>query len=374
MKIQIVRVELFKVSMALVREFETSSHRKGWIEHILVRATDSEGFVGWGESASPSDPYFCSENVDTCWLMLERYLVPALLGATWRTPIEAFGLAHINGNAFARAATDMACWDLYSRHLGQSMAEVLGGDAKTIEAGVSLGIEPTIDALLDVVAAYVNEGYRRVKLKIAPGWEAEPCRQVLRSFPGIALQVDGNGAFSPNDHRDTFSRLDKLGLTMIEQPFAADDLVAHAELQRRLSTPVCLDESVTSPAAARTALALDACRIVNVKVSRLGGLGPARAVHDICRAAGVPVWCGGMHEFGVGRAANLALASLPGFVFPSDVSGSDKYYERDIVSPPIIAKDGKVLVPRSVPGLGHEVVFGEVQRHLTGHATLSISQ
>lgn len=373
MTVQIVRAELFKVRMPLVHEFETSSHRKGWIEHILVKATDSDGFVGWGESASPSDPYFCSENVDTCWLMLERYLVPALLGVPWRTPADAFRLAHINGNAFARAATDMACWDLYSRHLGQPLAEVLGGDAETIEAGVSLGIESTIGALLDVVAVHVKEGYRRVKLKIAPGWEVEPCRQVLSSFPGITLQVDGNGAFSPKEHRETFSLLDGLGLTMIEQPFAADDLMAHAELQGRLVTPVCLDESLTSPAAVRTAIALGACRIVNVKVSRLGGLGPARTVHDVCRAAGVPVWCGGMHEFGVGRAANVALASLPGFVLPSDVSGSDKYYDQDIVSPPIIAKDGLVHVPRSVPGPGHEVLFDQIQRNLTGHATLTIT-
>ena len=374
MNIQIVRVELFKVRMALVREFETSSHRKGWIEHILVRAVDRDGLEGWGESASPTDPYFCSENVETCWLMLERYLVPAILGATWRTPAEASGLAHINGNAFARAATDMACWDLYSRHLGLPLVEVLGGEAETIEAGVSLGIEPTIDALLDVVTEYVNEGYQRVKLKIAPGWEVEPCRHVLDAFPGIALQVDGNGAFSPNDHSAVLAQLDELGLTMIEQPFAADDLTAHADLQRRLSTPVCLDESITSPAAVRTALALGACRVVNVKVSRLGGLGPARAVHDVCRAAGVPVWCGGMHEFGVGRAANVALASLPGFVFPSDVSGSDKYYEHDVVSPPIFAEAGKVQVPRSAPGLGHEVLLDEVERHLTGRATLSISE
>jgi o-succinylbenzoate synthase len=369
-RIQVVRVDLFKVRMPLVHEFETSSHRKGWTEHVLVKMTDSEGVVGWGESASPSDPYFCGENVDTCWLMLERYLVPGLLGKSWHTPADAAGFARIKDNGFARAATDMACWDLYSRHRGQPLAQALGGEAETIEAGVSLGIEPTVDALLQLVALYVKEGYRRVKLKITPGWEVVPCEEVLGSFPGIVVQVDGNGAFSPHEHQEVFSRLDELGLGMIEQPFAADDLTAHAQLQRSLSTPVCLDESITSDAVLRTALTLGACRVVNVKVSRLGGLGPARKVHDVCLAAGVPAWCGGMHELGVGRAANVALASLPGFVLPSDVSGSAKYYEQDVVSPPIVAEGGKVRVPRSAPGLGHEVMVDVVESHLTGRATL----
>ena len=194
-----------------------------------------------------------------------------------------------------------------------------------------------------------------------------------RSVPHVAVQVDGNGAFVPGPQSDAvLFKLDELGLTMIEQPFEADDVLAHAALQRQLTTPVCLDESITSPAAARTALALQACRIVNIKVSRLGGLGPARTVHDECHAAGVPVWCGGMHEFGVGRAANVALASLPGFTYPSDVSGSDKYYEQDIISPPVRAGNGYVAVPRTVPGLGHQVLVERIEKHLTGRATFSV--
>lgn len=365
MSITIEEITLFHVAMPLVREFETSSHKKSFIEHILVRAVDREGFVGWGECASPSAPYFCYESTETCWLILKTYLVPSLLGATWETPSAAMALSHVNGHPFAHAAIEMSCWDLYAQHLGQPLADALGGTAREVDAGVSLGIEASIDALLDVVALHVDDGYRRVKLKIAPGWEVEPCRAVRSTFPDIALQVDANAGFENIDSSiDVFERLDALDLLMIEQPFHQDDLVAHAALQVRLQTPLCLDESITSIEAARTALVLDACRVVNIKVSRLGGLDHARDVHDFCRESNVPVWCGGMHEFGVGRAANLALASLPGFLFPSDLSGSKKYFARDLVTPEIVALEGRVVVPRQKPGIGVDVLLERVEEHV----------
>lgn len=370
------RADLYLVRLPLIHEFETSSHRKAHLDHILVRLTDADGVVGWGESACASDPYYNGENVITCWLMLHDYFIPALLGVDWDTPQQAQEvLARISGNMFARAALDIACWDLASRRQGHSLATALGGTTAYAQVGVSLGIEPTADALLAQVARYVDQGYARVKIKIRPGWDAEPTRLVREAFPGIVLQVDANGAYHPGQVNDpVFRRLDLLGLAMIEQPFAETELLAHADLQRRLQTALCLDESVTSLGLARAAVKLGACRIINVKVSRMGGLSPALALHEFCHDQGIPLWCGGMHEFGVGRAANLALASLPGFSLPSDVSGSDKYFAEDIVEPPVLATRGRVPVPYQRPGLGHEVVMARLTRRLLRTATLTVAR
>jgi O-succinylbenzoate synthase len=256
----------------------------------------------------------------------------------------------------------MACWDLYGQQRGEPLAQLLGATADAVPAGVSLGIEPTIDALLDQVTRHVSDGYRRVKLKIRPGWDLEPVRAVQGAFPDVALQVDANTAYHP-EQEDVLAELDGRGLLMIEQPYGASDLLSHARLAARLDTPVCLDESVTTADVLRTALHLGAADVVNIKVSRLGGLGPSKRVHDLCLEAGVPVWCGGMHEFGIGRAANLALAGLPGFTLPSDVSGSDKYYRRDIVTPPIRAVSGMVDVPHARPGIGVAVDVEQLDRH-----------
>ncbi|MFD7879447.1 o-succinylbenzoate synthase [Streptomyces sp. NPDC059766] len=363
MTVTLAEIELALVRLDLVHSFETSSHRKTHLEHIVVRATAEDGSVGWGECASPSDPYYCGESTSSCWQVLGEYLAPMLLGRPWEHPDEAAGItAKVSGNHFARAGLDMACWDLYGQQRGEPLADVLGADADAVAAGVSLGIEPTIDALLAQVSRHVADGYRRIKLKIRPGWDLEPVRAVQDAFPGVALQVDANTAYRP-EQEAVFAELDGRGLLMIEQPYAATDLLSHARLAARLDTPVCLDESVTTVDVLRTALHLGAADIVNIKVSRLGGLGPSKTVHDLCLEAGVPVWCGGMHEFGIGRAANLALAGLPGFTLPSDVSGSDKYYRRDIVTPPIRAVDGMVAVPRSRPGIGLDVDVEELARH-----------
>lgn len=374
MKVQ--RADLYRVSLPLIHEFETSSHRKGSIEHILVRLTDAAGYSGWGECACPSDPYYCGENVDIDWLILHDYLLPALLEGEWETPQQATALtARVSGNRFAHAAIDIACWDLYCHQQQLPLADALGGSAATIEAGVSLGIERSISALLAEVDHHVAQGYRRVKLKIKPGWDLEPARAVRAAHPDLALQVDANCAYgSWRGEPGVFSELDRLGLLMIEQPYAETDLLSHSALQDAIDTPVCLDESVLDAATARTAIALDACKVINIKVSRVGGLGPALAVHDVCRDAGVAAWCGGMHEFGIGRAANVALASLPGFTLPSDVSGSDKYYAQDIVEPPVIAHAGRVQVPREAPGIGYEVKLERVEAQAVCVATLQRDQ
>jgi O-succinylbenzoate synthase len=373
--IDICEVTLFRVRKELVHEFETSSHRKNYIEHVLVKATTADGLVGWGEAASPSDPFYCYESTDTCWLILRDYLAPTLLGGTFDTPDDALATSHVTGHPFAHAASDMVMWDLFSQQQNLPLADVLGGTQVDVSAGVSLGIEKSIDDLLTVVAHHVSDGYRRVKLKISPTWAYEPAKAVREAFPEIAVQVDANGIFTPGDiDGSLFHDLDTLGLLMIEQPFGIDDLLSHAALQERLETPICLDESITSLAVMRTALALKAARVINIKVSRLGGVGPARQVHDACFDAGVPVWCGGMHEFGIGRAANLAVASLAGFTYPSDLSGSKKYYETDLVEPEITAHNGLVNVPRAQSGLGVTVLEDRVREQAIDEVTLNTTR
>lgn len=353
---RIARIRLHEVRLPLVHSFQTSSHHKSSLDHILVEMVDADGVTGWGEIASPADPYYCSETTDTAWLVGTRYLVPRALEAEWERPEELeTAWARIRGHEFAKAGFVGAAWDLWARRAGMPLARALGGERTQVRAGVSLGIEPTIDALLAQVEHQLAAGYHRVKLKIAPGWDLEPVRAVRAAHPDIDLHVDANGAYPSDDETIAYlARLDELRLTMIEQPFAPRDLTGHARLQQRMSTPVCLDESVVTLDDLRTMLALDAGRVLNIKVSRMGGLTVARAAHDLATAHGILVWCGGMHEFGIGRATNVAISSLPGFSLPSDVSGSDKYYARDVIVPPVVAHDGTVTVP-STPGIGYEV-------------------
>lgn len=367
------RVHLRRVRLPLARAFETSSHRKASIEHILVCIESTEGAIGWGECATPADPYYGPETTDTAWLVLQRYLAPRLLGRTWRRPAEVLSLlGDIRGHNFAKAGLEMACWDLACRANAVSVASALGGTRPWLEGGVSLGLEPTLEGLLDQAERFVAEGYHRLKLKIAPGRDVEPAGALRTRFPDIALTADANGAYTSSARdRERLRALDGLGLTMIEQPLGADDLVGHAELGRLLTTPICLDESITSAESLNAALALGACRIVNIKVSRLGGLEPARRAHDICVDAAVPVWCGGMHEFGVGRAANIAVASLPGFTLPGDIAGSDRAYIDDVVEPPIRALEGRLQVPFDRPGLGVDVIAERTRAGLVAEVELT---
>ncbi|MGK5682579.1 o-succinylbenzoate synthase [Actinoplanes sp. URMC 104] len=367
---RIVGVEMRRVRLPLVHEFQTSSHAKRSLEHILVALTTADGATGWGEIASPSGPFYSAETVDSCWAVARSHLAPLVLGADWDHPSElAAVLGRVRGNHFARAGFDMAAWSLWSAQHGVPLAAALGGTRATVEAGVSLGIEPTVDALLAQVAQRVGEGYRRVKLKIAPGWDVEPVRAVRSAYPSVPLHVDANGAYTPA-HLPVLRELDTLGLLMIEQPYAPRALVDLAGLQASLATPVCLDESVEELDDLVTALRLGSGRILNIKVSRMGGLTAAVRAHALAAEHGVPVWCGGMHEFGIGRAANVALCALPGFTLPSDVSGSDKYYARDVTTEPIVAVDGLVSVP-SAAGLGREpdadfIAAGTVDRLVLG--------
>lgn len=302
--------------------------------------------------------------------MLRDFLAPAVLGRDWNTIDEAISPYRVvKGNRFARAGLEIACWDLLARGSGRPLAALLGGTRPVIESGVSLGIEDDLGKTFEQISQYRSEGYQRIKLKIGRGHDVEVVRAVRERFPDLPLQVDANSAYTLDD-LDHLKALDEFDLLLIEQPLSHDDIIDHAVLQAALRTPICLDESIHSVEDARKAIDLGACRVINIKVSRVGGLREAQRIHDFCLARGVPVWCGGMHEFGIGRAANVAIASLPGFSLPGDVSGSDKYYREDLVEPAIVASEGRVTVPCG-PGLGHEPILERIARYTLRELTLT---
>ncbi len=369
---RITRVDLLHVRMELVRGFETSSHRKNDLNHLLIRVHNDTGQTGWGECAVPTDPYYCPETTETAWSVLRDFMAPTVIGQEIDGPEALLArFAKVRGNNFARSGLEMAYWALLANVEGLPLAQMLGATRPAITSGVSLGIERDKGRLLDVVGEFVAQGYPRVKLKIAPGWDRAPVAAVRERWPDLPLQVDANSAYTL-DQIPQIKELDRFGLLMIEQPLGHDDIVDHARIQAELETPVCLDESIHTAEDARKALDLNAGRIINIKTSRLGGLLEAKKTHDLCHARGIPVWCGGMHEYGVGRAANVAIAALPGFTLPGDVSGSDKYYARDITIVPILATDGAIPVP-TTPGLGYDVdeeyVRAQTVRALTRSAT-----
>ncbi len=368
---RITRIDLHWVRLPLIRPFRTSNSLREALEHVLVQVRTDDGLEGWGESASPSDPFYCPETTRTCWHLLEDFLGPMVLGRDWSAVedlVRYYGV--VKGNNFAKAGLEMACWDVLGRRSGVSLAGMLGGSRSEILSGVSLGIQDEVERLFGRVDEAIEQGYRRVKLKISPGKDVEVVRAVRRRYPDLPLQVDANSAYTLDDI-EVFEAMDDLGLLLIEQPLAHDDIVDHAKLQSRLKTAICLDESIHSAEDARKALELGACRTINIKVSRLGGLLESRKVHDVCAAHGVPVWVGGMHEFGIGRAANLAIASLPNVTLPGDVAGSDRYYREDIIEPPIRAERGTVPVPRG-PGLGVEAVLERIEANRLRHERLHV--
>ncbi|HSH62065.1 MAG TPA: o-succinylbenzoate synthase [Acidimicrobiales bacterium] len=346
-------VELRRIRLPLVAPFRTGLGQTSARDALLVRVVTQDG-EGWGECTAMAEPTYTSEYVEGAHHVIRHHLVPRLLA---HRDLTAEGvaavLAGVKGHPMAKCALEMAVLDAELRPKAESLAHRLGAVRDTVEAGVAVGLAASVPELLDTVGGYLEAGYRRVKLKVQPGWDVEPVRAVRERFGDVALHVDANGAYKPGD-TEQLRRLDAFALVMIEQPFAPDELAAHADLAGRIVTPVCLDESITSAASAAFAIASGAATIVNVKAARVGGYLEARRVHDVCERAGVPVWCGGMLETGLGRAANLALAALPGFTLPGDLSASDRYYVTDI-TPPFILRDGHLPVPDGA-GLGVEVI------------------
>lgn len=348
---RIEEIEIRHLELPLVHPFETSFGRED-VRQTIVVAVRSQGLTGWGEAATSAGPWYEYETVETCWHVLSDFLGPLVKGQEVSTPEDAARLmAPVRGHNLAKMGLEAAVWDLLGQAGGRSLADMLGGSRERVPVGVSIGVQGSVSALLDRIAGFWAQGYSRVKIKIRPGWDVDVVARVRDRFPDVPLMVDANSAYTLADAQH-LAGLDRFDLTMIEQPLAHDDLVDHAELQRRLYTPVCLDESVPSLAAARAALALGSGRIVNIKPGRVGGLTVARAIHDLCRAQGVPVWCGGMLETGIGRAHNVALASLPGFLLPGDISASARYFHQDVVEPAfVVDDDGTMHVPTG-PGIG----------------------
>ena len=334
-------VELLRVRLPLKRPVTTSFGTSAEKECLLVRAIGSDGVEGWGECTAMEAPLYSGEWNDGAWLVLRDHLVPAALAGR---------SSGIRGHPMAGAALEVALTDLALRSKGVSLAQHLGGVRDRVPCGVSVGIEERIDDLLELVSGFVAAGYRRVKLKIEPGRDVAVVRAVRRAFPDTPLSVDANAAYE-RETAEALLELDDLGLEYLEQPLAEDDLQGHVELQRRMATPLCLDETITSARVARGAIELGACRVINVKLGRVGGLAEALRIHQVAREAGVPLWVGGMLETGVGRAANVALASLPGFTLPGDTSASDRYFERDLTEAFVVEADGTMAVPRG-HGLG----------------------
>ncbi len=377
-------VELVKLRLELRRPWKspvgTFNHR----DVLLVRAVVGTA-EGWGECVAQGDPTYSSEYVEAAEDVLARHLIPRLLAApaqgpdAWAGPDgpTARALVAVKGHPMARASLEMAVLDAHLRAAGRSLASHLAGIAApprtepppvAVTAGVAVGVAETIEALGEEVAGFVADGYRRVKLKVHPGWDEEPVAALRdRWSPDeLMLQVDANGSYATEtDPAASLGRLDRHHLLLVEQPLADDDLLGHAALARRLTTPVCLDESITSPATTATALALGACGVVNVKAGRVGGLLDAVRIHDLCRAAGVAMWCGGMLETGIGRAGNLALASLPGFVLPGDLSAANRFWAEDIVTEPARLQPGGVIAVPTGPGLGVDLRTDLAARTLT---------
>ncbi|MEU1971478.1 o-succinylbenzoate synthase [Microbacterium sp. NPDC019599] len=348
-----VRLEGFELRvlhLPLVSPFTTSFGTETVREVIVVRALTADG-DGWGEIVTQDAPLYSSEYTQGAWDVAIRWLIPALLERGTAAPEDVAGvLAPFVGHRMAKAGLELAILDAALRAAGRPLGQYLGAVRDRVPSGVSVGIQHDPAALVEVVRSYLDEGYVRIKIKIKPGRDIGDTAAVRDEFGAIPLQVDANSAYTLSDI-DTLAELDRFDLLLIEQPLQEDDIVDHATLARHLRTPVCLDESIVSLKAATDALALGAASVVNIKAGRVGGYLEAVRVHDLCRDAGIPVWCGGMLETGIGRAANAALAALPGFTLPGDVSASSRFYHRDIVTEPAVLDDGHVRVPTG-PGLG----------------------
>lgn len=362
--VRAARVELREIRMELRRPFRISSGTRHELRKLLVRLESPAGASAWSECVAEERPAYSPETVDTAWLALAEWLAPRVVGRPFRHPrgvAPVLGDA-VRGHRMARAALEMGLWNLTARREGRPLADLLGGEREFVETGISLGIRDDPSRLVGRAREAARAGYRKIKLKIEPGSDVEHVAAVRDALgDDVGLAVDGNAAYELED-ADRLRRLDEFGLLMLEQPLDAEDLVRHARLQRQISTPICLDESVTSPARAEDMLELGSGRIVNVKPGRVGGLTPSIRIHDLCRERGAPVWCGGMLETGVGRGYNVALASLPNFRLPGDLSPSARYWERDIVRPEwTMDEAGRVSVPRDEPGLGVEVDLDRVE-------------
>ncbi len=357
-------MEVRGLSLPLLRPFETSFGRTERREFLLV-SVSADGVTGHAECVADSDPYYLPETSQTALHILREFLVPRAFAVELRSPRDLRpAFAPIRGHQMAKAALEMAVWELHARKEGVPLYRVLGGRGGVIASGVSIGLQESIASLLATVETELSAGYKRIKIKIKPGHDSELVAALRERFPRMPLMVDANSAYTLAD-APLFRKLDAFDLMMVEQPLGWDDIVDHAELQKQIRTPICLDESIHSAEDARRALHLGACRIVNIKVGRVGGFAEAIALHDLCLKRNVPVWCGGMLESGIGRLANVHLQTLPGFTLPGDTSASARYFAEDLIDPPVtLSKDGTISVPEG-PGIGYKIVWSRVEKATT---------
>ncbi|GAB4073841.1 o-succinylbenzoate synthase [Barrientosiimonas marina] len=354
MPIPITQIKLKRLRMKLNHPFTTSFGEMRDKDFFITEAIDTEERSGFGESVAFPAPWYTEETVETNAHVMKDFLIPLLHENTISHPHDVREIfSPIKRNNMAKAALEGAIWDLDAKRKNQTLAEVLGGHKSEIDAGISIGIQPTIDDLLQKVGDHIQQGYKRIKLKIKPGSDVKTLREVRKQFPDIPIMADANSAYTLQD-LNRLKQLDEFNLMMIEQPLAHDDITDHAQLQALIQTPICLDESIHSAADARKAIDLGSCRVINVKIGRVGGLTEALAIHDLCRERGIDVWCGGMLEAGVGRAHNIALTTLPQFNLPGDTAGSSLYWERDIIQPEVIVHNGTITAPDK-PGIGYEI-------------------
>src|SRR5690625_3429777 len=366
---KIERIELHEVKMRLLFNFETSFGTQQ-DRNIIILTMHSGGLEGYSEGVAGEFPGYAYETRSTTWTVLKDYAIPLLLGKSFDTPAQLLhALRSIRGHRMALAALEMAFWDLQAKAAGMPLWQLLGGVRTEIPTGVSLGIQPGVEETLDEVGRHVDEGYRRIKLKIKPGWDVRMVRKVREAFPDTDLTVDANSAYRLTDAR-IMQELDDLNLSYIEQPLAFDDIIDHAKLQAQIGTPVCLDESIDSPEAARQALELDAGRVINLKVGRVRGHLQSRRTHDVALSFGAPVWCGGMLEAGLGRAHNLHLSSLENFVLPGDTASADRYWDEDITDRMLNAEDGIQTIPEG-PGIGVGLNHDFIRRNLVRQESFS---
>jgi o-succinylbenzoate synthase len=357
---RVIKLTLREIHLELLEPFQTSfdiaKHRR-----ILLVEADVDGVSGWGESTAGEDPYYSYETVETARHIIRDFIWPTLRGRELNSASQVWDLlARIRGHNMAKGGVETAIWDAEAKQKNVPLAKLLDGTRPEIPCGVSIGIQPSIDALVAKVEKELAAGYQRIKIKIKPGLEVEPVRALRERFPRIRLMVDANSAYTLAD-APLLRQLDACYLIMIEQPLGWDDIYGHVALQRQLETPICLDECIHDIEQARAAIELGACRIINIKLGRVGGHTAARRLHDLCQSKSVPVWCGGMLESGIGRAHNIAMSSLPNFSLPGDVSASRRYWERDIIEPEVeVSRQGTIRIP-DAPGIGYAPRLGRIE-------------
>lgn len=352
---QIKTIELTEINLPLVHFFETSFGRTYERRIILVRVEDADGAEGWGEMTCGEEPGYSDEWTDSAWVTAEKVLAPMVVGKEAGSAADIWGLMkQARGHRMAKAGIETACWDLEAKKLGVPLWKHLGGVNQTIKCGVSIGIQDSVEQLIEKITTEVEAGYQRIKIKIAPHWDYDVIKAVRKVFPDIKLMGDANSAYTLADI-DKLRSLDEFDLMMLEQPLPYDDIIDHAKLQREIKTPICLDEPIKSPEDARKAIELGSGKIINLKNGRVGGHTQSKLVEKVCRENGIPVWCGGMLESGIGRAHNIAISTLAGYTMPGDVSASKRYWHQDIIEPAVeVSAEGTITAPNG-PGIGFEI-------------------